>query len=195
MTPFTFTSSEKVTRTHDNGMSSSTVAKMVLPVLSALVALSPLSRVDGTPLTDAIGTRQTSVKSVGAPYRTDHHAGQGAALDASLLQLAAGPAESSDAASPPDAVLDLQSFALYVLSRGRGISESGQKAIADFRALLRNMKAEGLVVDVSDTRIGLEGETRICARFASPELAGKVWIQMSRSLVAAELVQLKAEKC
>jgi len=103
--------------------------------------------------------------------------------------------DSSHDAGPPDAVLELQSFALYALSRGKGLSESGQRAIADFRELLRSMKAEGHVVEVSDTRIGIEGETRICARFASPEPAGRAWLQMQRSLVGADLVQLKPEKC
>ena len=186
-------SSDKITRTPGKG--TSTIFAIVLPLLSTLVALSPTSRVDSTPLGTVIRPRQTSVKSDWAPYGADHQAGRGTASDAGLLELAAELSEKRPSANPPEAVLDLQSFALYVLSRGRGITESGQKAIADFRELLRNMKAEGLVVDVSDTRIGLEGETRICARFASPELAGKVWSQMSRSLVDAELVQLKAEKC
>jgi hypothetical protein len=112
-----------------------------------------------------------------------------------LLELMTESADSSRDTGPPAAVLELQSFALYALSRGRGLSERGQRAIADFRELLRNMKAEGQVIEVSDTRIGIEGETRICVSFTSPELAGKVWMQMQRSLVAADLVQLKPEKC
>lgn len=104
----------------------------------------------------------------------------------------AGPATGSGA---PAAVLELRSFALYVLSRGNGVSEGGRKALADFRKLLGSMQAKGEVVEVSDTRIGIEGETRICARFASAERAAKAWTDMQRSLTGADLVQLKGEKC
>jgi hypothetical protein len=96
---------------------------------------------------------------------------------------------------PPDTVLERQSFAFYALSRGKGLSEDGRKALAGFRQLLRDMKAEGQVVEVSDTRIGLEGETRVCAKFASADLAGKAWTQMQRLSAGADLVQLKPEKC
>lgn len=97
--------------------------------------------------------------------------------------------------SVPTAVLELRSFALYVLSRGSGVSEGGQKALADFRKLLGSMQAKGEVVEVSDTRIGIEGETRICVRFADAEHAAKAWMNMQCSLTGADLVQLKAEKC
>ena len=123
----------------------------------------------------------------------DNRSEQGSAIDAELFQAAAEPTDSNRDTSPPGAVLELRSFSLYALSRGKGVSEAGRKAIADFRELLRSMKAEGHVVDVSDTRIGLEGETRICASFASPEMAGRAWTQMQRSL--GDLVQLKPEKC
>jgi hypothetical protein len=98
-------------------------------------------------------------------------------------------------ASPPRAVFQLHSFALYALSRGSGLSASGQRAIAEFRDLLRSMKADGGVVHVSETRIGIEGETKICAEFATAELAGQVWMHMTQSLQGADLVQLKAEEC
>ena len=104
-------------------------------------------------------------------------------------------ARPSTGSGAPAAVLKLRSFALYVLSRGNGVSEGGRKALADFRKLLGSMQAKGEVVEVSDTRIGIEGETRMCARFASAESAAKAWMDMQRSLTDADLVQLKAEKC
>jgi hypothetical protein len=112
-------------------------------------------------------------------------------------QVFAGPSFAVAAleASPPRAVLDLQSFAVYALSRGSGLSETGRRAIAEFREVLRAMKADGRVVQVSDTRIGIEGETRICAKFATAELAGQQWMEMTRYVGEANLVQLKAEEC
>jgi hypothetical protein len=107
----------------------------------------------------------------------------------------AGSADSGRDTGPPDTVLELQSFAFYALSRGKGLSEKGRQVLEDFRELLRGMKAEGQVVEVSDSRIGLEGETRICAKFASSDLAGKAWMQMQRLSAGVDLVQLKPEKC
>ena len=96
---------------------------------------------------------------------------------------------------PPDAVRELQSFAFYALSRGKGLSDEGRKALDGFRQLLREMKAEGQVVEITDARIGIEGETRVCAKFASAELAGKAWTQLQQLSAGADLVQLKPEKC
>jgi hypothetical protein len=169
--------------------------KMAPSLLLALVLLSSSSQALSASVTVAVATAYKTLKLSRAPYRTDIRVADGAAIGDGLLELMAGSADSRHDTGPPDAVLELQGFALYALSRGRGLSESGQKAIADFRELLRNMKAEGQVIEVSDTRIGIEGETRICASFTSPELAGKAWMQMQRSLVAADLVQLKPEKC
>jgi hypothetical protein len=169
--------------------------EMALSLLLALVLLSSSSQSLYASVTVDIATAYKTLDSSRAPYRTDNGIVEGTAFGDGLLELMAESADSSRDAGPPAAVLELQSFALYALSRGRGLSESGQRAIADFRELLRNMRAEGYVIEVSDTRIGIEGETRICAQFASPELAGKVWMQMQRSLVAADLVQLKPERC
>lgn len=117
-----------------------------------------------------------------------------AAGNAEWLELVATAANPSDLV-PPDAVLQLQSFALYALSRGAGLTDVGRRALDTFRELLRDMEAQGQVERISDTRIGIEGETRICAKFATSDLAGKAWTQMRRLSVEADLVQLKAEKC
>jgi hypothetical protein len=168
---------------------------MLPSLFLAFVLLSPPSQVLCAFLTVTAAAPSGTLQSSRALYWTDNPPAKGSVVDAGLLERTAGPADSSGAAGPPGAVLELHSFALYALSRGRGVSESGQKAMADFRELLRNMKAEGHAVEVSDKRIGIEGETRICASFASPELAGKAWLQMQRSLAGADLVQLKPEKC
>ena len=169
--------------------------KLAASLLLALVLLSSRSEIVSAFLALAVVPLCETWECPTSQSRSDNGAGKDAAPGAQLLHLMVESVVSNRDTSPPDAVLELQSFALYALSRGAGLSESGQRAIADFRELLRNMKAEGNVIEISDTRIGIEGETRICARFTSPEIAGKVWMQMRRSLVAADLVQLKPEKC
>jgi hypothetical protein len=169
--------------------------KMTPSLLLAPVLLSLSSQALYASVAVANSTVYKTLELSRASYRTDDRPPDSAVIGDGLLELIVGSVEPSRDTGPPDAVLELQSFALYALSRGRGVSESGQKAIADFRELIRNMKAEGHTIEVSDTRIGIEGETRICASFTSRELAGKAWMQMQRSLVAADLVQLKPERC
>lgn len=129
------------------------------------------------------------------PYLADSRRPNGTENAVELLDMTARTAGEGSGGDPPAAVLELRSFALYVLSRGKGVSDRGRKALADFRKMLRNMNGKGQVAEVSETRIGIEGETKICARFGSAELAAKAWIDMRRSLADADLVELKAEKC
>jgi hypothetical protein len=131
----------------------------------------------------------------GAEDQAINRAANFAAIDGGWITRAAGSADAGRDTGAPDTVLEHKSFAFYALSRGKGLSEEGQKVLEDFRELLRGMKAEGQVVEVSDSRIGLEGETRICATFASSDVAEKVWMQMQRLSAGVDLVQLKAEKC
>lgn len=143
--------------------------------------------------------RPATSAGTGYPWRSSHlddwHRTEITTGAVELPDVGMRTARPGTGSGAPAAVLELRSFALYVLSRGNGVSEGGQKALADFRKLLGSMQAKGEVVEVSDTRIGLEGETRICARFASAEHAAKAWTDMQRSLTGADLVQLKAEMC
>jgi hypothetical protein len=96
---------------------------------------------------------------------------------------------------PPNAVLAQRSFALYALSQGRGLTEAGHRALVEFRDLLRNLKASGQVIQVVESRIGIEGETKICAKFATGQLAEQAWTQMITFVREGNLVQLKSEEC
>jgi hypothetical protein len=163
-------------------------------LLSGLVSFSvPLQFGYADQTIVALLSRKASDLS-SAQYRADNRA-KIAAIDGAWVERTAGSADPGRDAGPPDAVLELRSFAFYALSRGKGLSEDGRRALEGFRELLRNMKAEGHVVEVSDTRIGIEGETRVCAKFASAELAGKAWTQLQQLSAGADLVQLKPEKC
>jgi hypothetical protein len=112
-----------------------------------------------------------------------------------LINMTQGSVDPTLESSPPAAVLQTRSFALLALSRGQGVSEAGLRAIADFRSLLRGLQADGKIIRITDTRIGIEGETRICAEFITPELAGQVWSQMRRIISGVDLVRLSPESC
>jgi hypothetical protein len=109
--------------------------------------------------------------------------------------MSTGSIGSSGKISSAEAVAETRSFALSALSRGRGVSQAGLQAVADFRNILQSMKADGKVTRITESRIGLEGETKICAEFATPEAARQVWTQMQNLTAGIDLVQLQVGNC
>lgn len=63
--------------------------------------------------------------------------------------------------SPP--VTSPVSFALYTLSRGRGVPAPTRGVYRDVRDMLERGQDNGTVIRLEETRFGLEGETRLCA--------------------------------
>jgi hypothetical protein len=169
--------------------------KMAPLLLSGLVSLSFPWQLGYAYQTVETAQLHKTLDLTGPQDQATNRAANFAVIDGGWIMRTAGSADSGRDTGPPDTVLELQSFAFYALSRGKGLSEDGRRALEGFRQLLRDMKAEGHVVEVSDTRIGLEGETRVCAKFTSSDLAGKAWMQMQRLSAGADLVQLKPEKC
>jgi len=87
------------------------------------------------------------------------------------------------------------SIAIYALSRGKGVPPEARKAIQTARQLFEEGKEAGEVLNIIQTRIGLEGETRLCAEFrdvqASKEMQGRI-----RPLVeGVQLMNFKLEPC
>ncbi len=87
------------------------------------------------------------------------------------------------------------SFALYVLSRGKGVPEPARNVLRDARAMLEEAKQEGKVVGLKQTRIGLEGETRLCAEFTDSDAAREMRERIARLMQGVELVNLVVEPC
>ncbi len=102
-----------------------------------------------------------------------------------------GAASALQAGEPQPAA----SFALYVLSRGKGVPEPARNVLRDARAMLEEAKQEGKVVGLKQTRLGLEGETRLCAEFADREAAGEMRERIARLMQGVELVNLVVEPC
>jgi hypothetical protein len=53
-------------------------------------------------------------------------------------------------------------FALYALSRGKGVPEPTREAFRKAHTLMEDARQRGEVLGLKETRIGLEGETRLC---------------------------------
>lgn len=70
-------------------------------------------------------------------------------------------------------------FSLYMLSRGKGVPEPTREAFEKANTFLEKARQRGDVLSMNKTRIGLEGETRLCVRAkdaaASRALQEEVW--------------------
>ncbi|MGH8658666.1 MAG: hypothetical protein ACREV4_09400 [Gammaproteobacteria bacterium] len=88
-----------------------------------------------------------------------------------------------------------RSFAIYALSRGKGVPEAGREVLRKVRAWLDEAKRAGSVVDIRQTRIGLEGETRLCAEFADSESTQAMLKRVRVLAEDVELMNLVVEPC
>ncbi len=87
------------------------------------------------------------------------------------------------------------SFAIYTLSRGKGVPDSARQALVQSRALLLKAQSRGEVLRLMEHRIGLEGETRVCVEFDSAEAAQKMMNQVQELTQGMDLIQTKVERC
>jgi hypothetical protein len=63
------------------------------------------------------------------------------------------------------------------------------------RALLEDAQRQGQVVQLKQTRIGLEGETRLCAECSSPAVAQELFAQIRKLSAGIELLNVVMEPC
>ncbi len=101
----------------------------------------------------------------------------------------------ADSTSETSPVFPTNSFALYTLSRGRGVPDAARQAMQCTRDMLEEAKQQGHVLRIVQTRIGLEGETRLCAEFTTPEAARNAWGRARHFVEGVELVNLVIEPC
>lgn len=87
------------------------------------------------------------------------------------------------------------SFAVYSLSRGKGVPEPARDLLRQARALLDEAKQQGTEVTIRHMRIGLEGETRLCAAFADPMAARDMLARIRELARDVELVNVAIESC
>jgi hypothetical protein len=87
------------------------------------------------------------------------------------------------------------SFAVYALSRGKGVPPEAREAQQRVVALAEESRKRGVKVTVTTTRIGIEGETRVCFAYEDPKDGARDY-ERARDLVKdVDLVNLKVESC
>ena len=66
------------------------------------------------------------------------------------------------------------SFEVLVLSRGKGVPPGARAALRSVREMIQRETRQGVVVNVEESRIGLEGETRLCIEVEDREVAHRI---------------------
>jgi hypothetical protein len=86
-------------------------------------------------------------------------------------------------------------FALYALSRGKGVPEPTRGAFRKAHTLLEGAKKRGEVKSLKETRIGLEGETRLCVEAKDIAAARTLLGEVRTIAEKVELFNVVVEPC
>ena len=116
---------------------------------------------------------------------------------AALLLTAAATACAGDAVTerPAAASYEPRGFALYALSRGKGVPAGASAVLAGVEEVIADLQSRGARITVTKERIGLEGETRLCATFADESVAEETLERVRRLVSDVDLVNLTEEPC
>lgn len=86
-------------------------------------------------------------------------------------------------------------LAVYALSRGKGVPDEARATLKDIRALLDAARKDGRVTDMASTRIGIEGETRLCVEFRDAAAAAALGAEVRAAARDVELLNVVEERC
>jgi hypothetical protein len=88
-----------------------------------------------------------------------------------------------------------QSFSVYALSRGSGVPPAAREAQQKVQALVESDRSRGVDVNVQATRIGLEGERKLCVTYADAQEAARALEQVRAMVQGVDLVNVVVEPC
>jgi len=87
------------------------------------------------------------------------------------------------------------SFAIYTLSRGKGVPDAARTLLQDSINLVEALRLKGHNIKITQQRLGLEGETRLCVKFSD----AKLWVSTLKKIrtlaQGVELVNVVEEPC
>lgn len=97
---------------------------------------------------------------------------------------------------PPETLAPApQSISVYALSRGKGLPDQAREVLAQSRRLLKAAQKRGEVLRVVEQRLGIEGETKLCAEFSQAESARMLSDQIQQLGKGVDLINVKVEPC
>lgn len=115
---------------------------------------------------------------------------------ASAWAIYAGCAVSSAQPASEEAPVPGQhGVAIYGLSRGKGVPETTRRVLQDVRALAETGKHQGTVREWRQTRIGLEGETRVCVDLRDAPAKQDFMRQLHEIVQGIDLINVVEEPC
>lgn len=107
-----------------------------------------------------------------------------------------GASKGCAEAKPPETLAPApQSISVYALSRGQGVPDPARDVLAHSRTLLKSAQERGEVRRMVEQRIGIEGETRLCAEFSDAESAHSMIEQIQQLGQGVDLINVKVEPC
>lgn len=89
----------------------------------------------------------------------------------------------------------VESFAVYVLSRGKGVPPEAQEALRQVVALAKEDERRGVKVTIATKRMGLEGEKRVCIDYEDPKEGARAYARAADIVKGVDLVNLEIEPC
>jgi hypothetical protein len=89
----------------------------------------------------------------------------------------------------------VKSFAVYALSRGKGVPPEAREALRRVVQLADEDQRRGVKVVVMTARIGLEGETRVCFAYEDPQEGARACERARAVVENVDLVNLAVEPC
>lgn len=109
-----------------------------------------------------------------------------------LIEAGVGCAEikTSEAIDPT-----VSGVSVYALSRGKGVPDEARRVLDQARQVLKNGQEQGEVTRLVERRIGLEGETRLCAEFVDETVARRFFHQLNQLSLGVELVNINKGMC
>lgn len=87
------------------------------------------------------------------------------------------------------------SFAVYALSRGSGVPPEALEAQLKIQKLAEADRARGLRVSIETTRIGIEGERRLCVAYQDSRTGARALARARAIVKGVALVNLVVEPC
>jgi hypothetical protein len=86
-------------------------------------------------------------------------------------------------------------FTVEMLSRGKGVPAEARDAFARVRELVEKDQGRGVAVTFETTRIGLEGETRLCVDYKDTKQAGRTFKRAKALVRGIDLINLVPRRC
>lgn len=120
-----------------------------------------------------------------------------AAVGALILLASASACADADGGDEGarSASAETSSLALYALSRGQGVPPEAKAALAEARSMLQDLQARDPELAITEERIGLEGETRLCVTFPDAGQAERAEARLTAMTAGVDLLNLTREPC